>query len=327
MGGCAGTHSRGAAGQRTAPRPARMRMNVRCAGQRVKAAFLPVAALALCANPSMGQSVFSFVADRSGTVQNPVYGLSATDTDFYLSDQNFTRTLPLNFTGNGQDSTLANWTNGNPFTPVVDAASFDNNYIFQLDSSGNIYKVSTVNGAFDTSFGTSGVVNTGSNKSFGIGYDADTNKIGIGKLDGSDMTFGTYDLGTSTLSWNGDFSFDTNTYGTPTGLDFARVGNSDRMLVGTEDGPGNALGPNNFILDMDFNSGAIGQYGTITGSTDKLEDVHYLDGKLALAFASGPEGNIQVMDNFAPIPEPRSMAFIAGLGALFVLLRRRCGRV
>ncbi len=293
-----------------------------------KAALIPAAALAMYVTPVSGQTVFNFSADRSGTVQNPAYGLSQTDSDFFLSDQNFTRTLPLNFNGNGQDNTLTNWTNGNPFTPVVDAASFDNNYVFQLDSSGNIYKVNTTNGTFDTSFGTNGVVNTGSNTSFGIGYDSNTNRIGIGQFDGTDMTFGTYDVGTDTLSWNNDFTFDDTQYGTPTGLDLARVGNSDRMLVGTRDGPSiNPSNPSaperNFILDMDLDSGLIGQYGTITGADNKLQDVHYLDEKLALAFQDGTTGGIQVMDNFGAIPEPKYAVLGAGLAALGYTMSRR----
>jgi hypothetical protein len=292
--------------------------------QRGIKALLPVVALAMYAAPVSGQVPFNFTADRSGTTLSPIYGLASTDSNYLLSSSGFTKEKELNFSNfnETEQNTLPGFTHTE--FPIIDAASFNNDYMFQLDSSGNIYKVNTTNGSFDTSFGTGGVVETGTSNTFGIGYDATTNRIGIGQMNGSEMKFGTYDVGTSTLSWNDGFSFDPIQYGTPTGLDFARVGNSDRMLVGTKDGPGAFSQPANFILDMDFNSGNVGQYATISGTDNKLQDLHYLDGKLALAFQDGTTGGIQVMDNFAPIPEPRSMALIAGLGALvFVFSRKR----
>lgn len=66
------------------------------------------------------------------------------------------------------------------------------------------------------------------------------------------------------------------------------------------------------------------QYATIAGSTNKLQDVHYLDGKLSLAFQTTfDEGRVQVMDNFAAIPEPRFFAFIISIFTLSIVLRKK----
>lgn len=278
-----------------------------------------IGAMALAsALPMKAQTAFNFSADRSGTVAAPVYGLAATDSDYLLVHSGDTSKLPLNFTGNGQETPIFT----NPFTPVKDAASLNNDYMFQLDSSGNIRQVNTLTGNTNSSFG---VLSTGTSNTFGIGYDASTNRLGVGQYDGSDMTFKLYDvsnISSGPLSTN-TFAFDSSLYGTPTGLDHARVGNSDRMFVGTMDkfDDGEFL---NFVLDLGLDGfNDPWQYATISGNTNKLQDVNYLDGKLALAFQSGTEGGIQVMDNFAAIPEPRFFAFIICIFTLSIVLRKK----
>lgn len=275
--------------------------------QIVKLGALGLASLLPVKSEGVIATHFNFTPDRSMTTPNPLFGLASTSDKYLLSGNVETGEIPIFFT----ESDLHTYAFDNPFT-VKDSASFNDEYTFQLDTSGNIRKVNTTTGATDSSFG---VVSTGTNNTFGIAYDSNANTIRLAEFDGANMKFGSYDLGTSTLTYSDGFGFDSGQKGTPTGLGFAYKDGYERMLVGTMDGIFNEEFQN-FVLDMDFDSGEIGQYTTIPSTISKLQDVHYLDGQLALAFQSGSFGGIQVMDNFSAIPEPKHYALGAGMAAL-----------
>jgi hypothetical protein len=123
---------------------------------------------------------------------------------------------------------------------------------------------------------------------------------------------------THTLNPLVSFAFDSSEYGTPTGLDFK----NGRMIVGTRDQKGNFFASEkNFILDMDALTGSIDQYATISGSSSKLQDLLYSDGRLATSYQNGGSGSVKVGD-FTTVPEPGS-AFLFGLGALATARYRR----
>lgn len=272
------------------------------------------AILAGSALPANGQVVVNYSPDQIGSVSAPVEGLGATSSDYLLTGVGGTAELEKNFTTNGQDSGIFS----NP-TTAQDAASFDDNYMFQLDTNNNISKVDLSSGAPTAINGSSGI--TAGANSFGIGYDANSNSIGIGLFDNGTMTFKEYDLGTNTLNTLASFAFDTSAYGTPTGLDFK----NNRMIVGTRDGPAadEFLPERNFILDMNANDGSIDQYATIAGSTNKLQDVLYDDGRLATGYDRAGSGLVTVGD-FNIVPEPSQYAALAGALALgATALRRR----
>jgi hypothetical protein len=259
---------------------------------------------------SDGAVIVTYTPDQSGTVQNPVYGLSSTDSNYFLSGQTGTSSLPLNFNGNNQQTPLFS----NPAS-VKDAASLDNDYMFQLGTTGDLFKVSTVDGKLNVPFGS---LSLGSS-TFGIGYDALSNAIGIAQYDGTNMTFNTYNVATDTLGTPVSFAFDQAQYGTPTGADF----HNGRMLIGTRDQFSlETENLSNFILDMDATTGTIAQYATINGSTNKLQDLHYADGRLAAAFERAGQGYVQVGD-FNPIPEPSTYALIGGFVAFGLAAARR----
>ncbi|MFT4312081.1 MAG: hypothetical protein ACMXYF_02530 [Candidatus Woesearchaeota archaeon] len=258
-----------------------------------------------------GAILVTYTADQSGIVTKPVYGLSSTDSNFFLSGRIETDSLSKNFTGNNQESYVF----VNP-TLTKDAASFNNDYMFQLGADNTIRQVRLSDGARININDKIGI-ETGNN-TFGIGYDAGTNTIGIGQFDGSQMSFRTYDVGTGLLSDPISFAFNAAQYGTPTGLDYVVKGGSPRMLVGTRDGPPETIfesDPRNFVLDMDADSGLVGQYATIMGSTNKLQDLLYDNGRLVTSFERAGAGYIQVGD-FTVIPEPKAMGLAAGLAAL-----------
>jgi hypothetical protein len=263
---------------------------------------------------SEGQIVAMFTPDQSATVSAPVVGLAATDNDYLLTTTGTTAKLPLGFSSGdyiiGGDDGLPGFSNP---ASAKDAASFNNDYMFQLGADNTIRQVRLSDGARININDKIGI-ETG-NHTFGIGYDAGTNTLGIGQFDGTDMTFRTYDLNTFTLSDPISFNFDTSTYGTPTGLDYVVKGGSPRMLVGTRDQQASEFStPQNFVLDMDADSGLLGQYATIMGAIDKLKDLLYDNGRLAVSFERAGAGYVQVGD-FTVIPEPKAMGLAAGLVA------------
>lgn len=252
----------------------------------------------------------SYSPDQIGSVSAPIIGLGETSSDYLLTTQFGVAKLDKDFNGNNQETGIF----GNPQT-AQDAASLDDTYMFQLSTTDGIRKVDLSNGNQVFINGQIGI-NAGAN-AFGIGYDPSSNAIGIGRFDGSTMSFSSYDIGTGTLSPLVSFAFDPSAYGTPTGLDFK----DGRMIVGTRDQKDNKFAPEkNFILDMDALTGSIDQYATISGSSSKLQDVLYSDGRLATSYKNGGTGIVGVGD-FTTVPEPSSLAL--GLGGLALLYRRK----
>mgnify|MGYP006290069801 CR=1 FL=1 len=188
--------------------------------------------------------------------------------------------------------------------------------MFQLSTTDGIRKVDLSDGSQVLINGNLGI-DAGAN-AFGIGYDPSSNSIGIGNFNGSTMSFSSYNIGTGTLNPLASFAFDSSAYGTPTGLDFK----NGRMIVGTRDQKDNFFASEkNFILDMDALTGSIDQYATISGSSSKLQDLLYSDGRLATSYQNGGSGSVKVGD-FQTVPEPGS-ALLVGLGALATAMYRR----
>lgn len=263
-----------------------------------------------------GQILATYSPDVSATVDAPLVGLAATDDDYLLIHLGDWATLPKGFTGDTQEDVQFT----NP-SSAQDAASFNNEYMFQLGTDNNLFMVNLSTGA-QTPFNNQNSINLGQN-TFGIGYDAGTDTLGIGRFDGAQMTFRTYAVGTGVFSDPVSFAFDSAEYGTPTGLDYVVKDGAARMLVGTRDQQASEFStPQNFILDMDAGSGAVGQFATITGADAKLQDLLYENSRLAVSFLDGSTGGIQVGD-FTVIPEPRHAVVLAGVLALLAVCARR----
>ncbi len=141
---------------------------------------------------------------------------------------------------------------------------------------------------------------------FGIGYDAGLNKLGFGRFDGSTMSFHTYDFATDQIDDHAGFPFDSAQYGTPTGLDYVNHNGNWRMLVSTKNGPKEMpWDPSqNFILDMDAETGEVGKFKNFDGNSLKLEDLSYNSGRLASVYEEGSTGLVQV-DDFTPFTRPK----------------------
>jgi hypothetical protein len=73
---------------------------------------------------------------------------------------------------------------------------------------------------------------------------------------------------------------------------------------------------------MNANTGSIDQYATITGSTNKLQDVLYDDGRLAASYNVGGNGFVQVGD-FQIVPETSQYALAVGALALGLAATKR----
>jgi hypothetical protein len=148
-----------------------------------------LAALVGSAQKADASVIVDYNPDQIGSVSAPIVGLGETSSDYLLTASGGTAILDKNFNENNQETGVF----GNPGT-AQDAASFDDNYMFQLENNDNISKVNLSNGALTAINGNSGIhVGAGS---FGIGYDPISNSIGIGNFDGSTMSFSSYDMDT-----------------------------------------------------------------------------------------------------------------------------------
>ncbi|MCC5840053.1 MAG: hypothetical protein JJT96_08010 [Opitutales bacterium] len=277
-----------------------------------------VFALAASIAPQMhGQILAVYEPDVSATVSAPIVGLGATESDYLLIHTGDWSELPKNFSGNNQEDVRFT----NPAT-ARDAASLDNDYMFQLGTDNNLRKVNLSTGA-QTPFNSNNSIHLG-NHTFGIGYDAGTDTLGWGRFDGSEMTFATYYVGTATFGTPVTFAFDAALYGTPTGLDYVVKNGAARMLVGTTSSEINR------VLDTSALTGEVGQYFTRPLNLGNLTDVVFVydDSKLALSYnISDFAGRLEVGD-FTVIPEPNAAVWLAGLVALVAagLLRHTRGR-
>lgn len=80
-----------------------------------------------------------FIPDREATVSAPVAGIAATDGDYLLTYRTVTASLPQKFTDSSQAIPLY----ANPVS-AQDAASFNNEFMFQLGIDYNIRQINLV---------------------------------------------------------------------------------------------------------------------------------------------------------------------------------------
>ena len=230
----------------------------------------------------------AFNPTQTSTTSAPIVGLGATDSHYLLTNPTVTATLDRNFSGNNQEVPSIT----NP-SYAQDAASFNNEYMFQLGVDNNIRTINLADGSYHPSMN---IFSAGA-YSFGIGYDFISNSIGIGNFNPntSVMTFSVYSLSSGELSVLCNFPFDTSAYGTPSGLDFLTYGGELRAIVGTRDAPGeNPWDSNlNYVLDMNALTGSIDQWLTTPGCGNKLQDLLYSNGQLVLGYQSGGSGYIE----------------------------------
>ena len=269
---------------------------------------------ALAANPEKANSTtIPFTVEQGGNVTAPVYGLAAEGTNYLLTHSGDTATLPKDFNGNNQETPVFN----NPST-AKDAASFDETRMLQLATDNNVRKVNLSDGTQALISGNQDLFV--GNNSFGIGYDAAANVMGVGRYDAAEneMTFLTYDFNLQSFTSTNTFTFNQSQYGTPTGLDFAVVNGQKRMVVGTRDGPasGPLPVPRNFVLDMSL-GGDIGQHFTTLGGTYKLEDVLVDPNNNSIAIGyrrnDGNQGRVEVGEFHITAPDT---FYVMGLGSI-----------
>ena len=252
--------------------------------------------------------------DQVGTVSAPVLGIGQNSSDFLLTTENSRASLDKNFDGNNQETPVY----ANQSTSK-DSASYNDSYLLQLGDNNSFEKRNLSDGNWNT-FNGNNSVNLGVG-TFGIGYDAGLNTLGFARLNGSTMSFHTYDFGSDSFDDLASFSYDSAVHGTPSGLDFANVDGNLRMIVGCKDAQNGPFLKDNFILDMDALTGSIDQYVKFDGTNEKIEDLSYdVDTqRLALGIDAGTGGSVYVGD-FQAIPEPSTMGLIgvAGLGAYLI---------
>ena len=241
---------------------------------------------------------------QAGTTAAPIVGLSSAGEDYLLTNEGATSRLPKNFTGNNQDT----YAFLNPST-AKGAASFNDDWHFQLDTANFIRQVSTENGWANPDFTTMPVPG-----SFNIGTDLHTNTLAVGRSTaGHSVTVDFYPISNqidvhsplSSLS----FPFDPTHWGSPTGLDLFShpLSLSPRLLVSTRDGPGaNIFSPDNYILELDATSGTIEQVFRTSGSVNKVGDLLFdpETGRLALGYQSGSTGGGVQVFAYTPVRRP-----------------------
>jgi len=255
-----------------------------------------------------------FNADLTASLAAPTVGLAENDNHYFTVRGTATGRLNKDLTG--ETSVFIN-----PST-AKDAASFNNDYMFQLGTDNGVRKINTSTGDLSLPFD---VVDAGNN-AFGIGYDASSNTIGVGIYHAGNMTFKLLDGSTgSQIGSDVTFAFDSGLYGTPTGLDYTVQGGNQRMLVGTRDGIFEEE-LRNYILDMSASTGNIDQYVTTVGLSTKLQDLVYSNGQLTLVNQDGSGGSIQ-QGNFAVIPEPGTLVLVGLAGLAAALANRKRGRL
>lgn len=287
-------------------------------GYGKRAVMVPVIAAGLAGMPERADAdLVTFNPTQSGNVADPVYGLSATSNNYWLTYSGDVSALPRTFMGDNQENIIF----GFEFPSAMDAASFNEQFKLILSDNNNIYMVDllgneqNINGNPNISAG---------NNAFGIGYDADANVLGIGRYDAGQMTFLTYDFNLNTFTSTNTFAFNQSQYGTPTGLDFKVVNGQPRMIVGTRDYFDlNTELTMNQVLDMSL-TGDIGQRFTTPGGTYKLEDIHIDLNNIAIGYrrSDNLQGRVEVGE-FGLIPEPGTIALMILFGSAIAGYARR----
>ncbi len=271
--------------------------------------------IAIPMNSDAGQ--IDYNPDQVGTVSAPVLGIGQNSSDFLLTANGSWDRLDKNFDGNNQE--IPAYANS---STSKDSALFNDSYMLQLGDNNSFQKINLSDG-LNHSFNGNNSLNLGVG-TFGIGYDSIENKLGFARLNGSTMSFHTYDFITDSFADLASFSYDSAVHGTPTGLDFANADGSLRMIVGCKDQKDDFFAEEkNFILDMNAETGSIDQYVKFNGDGEKLEDLSYdVDSqRLAIGYEAGTGGFVSNGD-FQAIPEPSTMGLMGVVGLGAYLLRR-----
>lgn len=268
-------------------------------------------AAALAVTPAKG-NISAFSATQSGLTDQIPVGMSQTASDLYLTGADDSAKLAKSYSGNNQDTFAFN----NPAT-MKDAATFDNSYALQLGTDNTLYKVKLSDGTLAEFSPSNFGISAGAN-AFGVGKLG--NDFIVGYWNGSELSTRKLDSSSWTLGSAVTYDFNSATYGTPTGLDGAIQGSSERLLLGTQDGNSDL----NHILDYDANTGSFsGQGLSITGSAGNLQDLTYSNGRLDAGMQFNGNDGFVATTNYTPVPEPAQIAALLGLGALGAAAYRR----
>ncbi len=230
--------------------------------------------------------VVPFSVAKQVSVFATIYGISANSTNYFLTSSGITYSLDKNFEGNNQET----YAFDNPHTDK-DTTSFDEDHMLQLGTDNNLRKINIPDGE-QVFLGDEPSIHMGHN-TFGIGYDANINTVGIGIYANGEMTFRRFDMSEFEFKDDVTFPFSAAKYGTPTGLDFiTTTGGDNRFLVSTRDG--DYLGfVANYVLEMSERDGIIEKIVT-DGEANTLGDILYVDNNLILVNQSGSQGRVQI---------------------------------
>jgi len=148
---------------------------------------LAAASMALPSKVDATPIFVPFNADMTASLAAPTVGLAENDNNYLFTRATNWTTLEKDLTGEKTGLELSH--TPFPYTQdgftAKDAASFNNDYMFQLGTDNGVRKINTSTGALSLPFD---VVDAGNN-AFGIGYDALSNTIGVGIYDAGNMTF------------------------------------------------------------------------------------------------------------------------------------------